>query len=166
MKKCVCLVCLRTFDKKQDDPEASQRLPLLTKFLKFAENYLQVSTVATKHLFKNNSSREGGENIFCEECETEVVNPICQRYLDLLSLQLRLAEDLCHLGKLLQTSEQSTSEKLRMMNMKALTNQLGMENVSDVEEFRRLLAQKCKWVVVVAKLLFFFHICYTNCVYL
>jgi len=43
--------------------------------------------------------------------------------------------------------------------MKALANQLGMEKVTSVEKFRRLLAQKCKLVVAVAKLLFLHLLC-------
>jgi len=144
MKVCVCLVCLRTFDKKQDDLESSEGVPLLTKFLKIVENYLQVSTVLTRRLLGISGGGEGEEYIFCEKCELAVVNPICQVYLELLSAQLRLSWELGQLGNLLENSQQSTSDKLRMMNLNALANQLGLDNVFDVEEFRKLLAQKCK----------------------
>jgi len=73
-----------------------------------------------------------------------VINPICQLYLDLLSTQLWLSWELGQLERLLESSQQYTFEKLSEINMKMLANQLGMMNVIDVEEFRRLLTEKCK----------------------
>jgi len=143
MKVCVCLVCLRTFDKRQDHLESSKGVPLLTKFLKFVESHLQVSTVLTKRLSGISAGSEGEEYTFCEKCELAVVNPICQVYLELLSAQLRLSWELGQLGKLLENSEQTTSDKLRMLNLNTLANQVGLDSIDDVEEFRSMLSQKC-----------------------
>jgi len=144
MKVCVCLVCLGTFDKRPDEVDVSEGPSLLTKFLKFAENYLQVSTGMTKHLLGLSSGGEGEEYTFCEKCELAVVNPVCQVYLELLSAQLRLSWELGQMGKVLENSQQFTSHKLRTLNTQALANQLGLDNVADLEEFRMLLTQKCK----------------------
>jgi len=146
MKLCVCLICLSAIDSThvdseiEGDGEKNEGVPLLTRFSKFVDNFLQVKPVAIGQL----SEIKGGDTVFCEKCELEVINPIYQLYLNLLSTQLQLSWQVGQLGKLLETSERSTSDKLRSLNLKALTNQLGIENVAQLEEFRRLLAEKCK----------------------
>jgi len=145
MKVCVCLVCLRAIDgthfdsETEGEREKNEGVPLLTRFLKFVGNFLQVKPVTIGQL----SQIKGGD-CFCEKCELAVVNPICQLYLDLLSTHLRLSWQVGQLGKLLETSESSTSDELRSLNLKALINQLGIENVAPLKEFRSLLAEKCK----------------------
>jgi len=57
-----------------------------------------------------------------------------------------LSWELGQLGKLLENSQRSTSAQVKLMNMELLANQLGMENVTDVEQFRNILAEKCKLV--------------------
>jgi len=153
MKVRVCLVCLNAIDSsllqetENDDGEEKSGhvpVPLLTRFLKFVNNYLNVSTVASKQWFEFNdeNAEEGGS--FCEKCELAVINPICQVYLELVSNQLRLSWELGKLGKFFESSHHSTSEQVKRMNMKLLANQLGVDNVTDVERFRSLLTEKCK----------------------
>jgi len=141
MKVCVCLVCLKATDIDSEiEVETKECVPVLTQFLKFAENYLQVSTVATKQL-----SQVGGEEVestvFCEKCELAVINPICKLYLDLLTTQRRLSWELGQMGKLMEESQRFTTGELRSINLEVLTSQLGIENF---QEFRCLLSQKCK----------------------
>jgi len=144
MKLRVCFVCLKTFDTNQnlESSGESKGAALLTKFVKFAVNYLQVSTSATQQLLGIDGGG-GGEEYFCEKCELAVVNPICQVYLELLSAQLRLSCELGQLGRILENTGHFNSE-LGVLKMKALANQLGMEDVAGVEQFRWLLTQKCK----------------------
>jgi len=136
----VCLVCLNATDSSLLQ-ENCEGVPLLTKFLKLVENYLQVSTGAVQQFLGTNDG-----DSFCEKCELAVINPICQVYLQLVSNQLRLSWELGQLGKHLKASQSSSSGKLKLtlVNMEILTNQLGMENIAQVEEFRSLLTEKCK----------------------
>jgi len=153
MKVRVCLVCPKAIDsdllreKEEDDiGEKCENVSVLTRFLKFAEKYLQLSTAATKPLFRFNGGDKEGDH-FCEKCELAIINPICQVYLELVSNQLRLSWELGQLGKLLENSQRLTSDNLRGMSMQALTNQLGMENVAQLEKFRSLLMEKCKLII-------------------
>ncbi|CAL8149263.1 unnamed protein product [Orchesella dallaii] len=143
MKLSVCLVCLKTFDRHfllSEEDGVSSSVPLLTRFIKFAENYLNLSSVTTQQLLLSGSDRK---EAFCEKCELSVINPICQVYLDLLSAQLRLSIELEQLGKLLDNSKVTGSDKLRVLNINALSNQLGVRSLSQLEGFRTSLAQKC-----------------------
>ncbi|CAL8149248.1 unnamed protein product [Orchesella dallaii] len=146
MKLRVCLVCLKTFDGL-DLPSQQARIhgvpssvPLLKRFLKFAENYLELSSVTTQQLLLSGSRKE----TFCEKCELSVINPICQVYLELLSTQLKLSSELEQLGNLLDNSKVTGSDKLRVLNINELSNQLGIRSLSQVEGFRTSLAQKCR----------------------
>ncbi|CAL8149260.1 unnamed protein product [Orchesella dallaii] len=70
MKPSVCLVCLRTFDgddlaSEEGNAGAPFDVPLLTRFLKFAENYLNLSSVTTQQLLLSGSDRK---EAFCEKC--------------------------------------------------------------------------------------------------
>jgi len=139
MKVSICLVCLRATDNEievESDTKKHEGASLFTRFLKFAENYLQVRPIPKKQP----SEIEDGES-FCEKCELEVISPICKLYLDLLSTQLRLSWELGNLGKLMENSQRSTSDKLRSMNLQVITALLGIGNL---EQFRSLLAEKCK----------------------
>ncbi|ODM93438.1 Protein suppressor of hairy wing [Orchesella cincta] len=136
----VCLVCLKTFESGQDELLESSGIPLFTKFLKFVQNYLQISP-----LTRMNKDREVND-VFCEKWELSVINPICQVYLELLSAQLRLSWEMEQLGKQLKSSQgsSSSSDKLRVDNISTLKERLGIENVKQLEEFRSLVAQKCQ----------------------
>ncbi|CAL8149269.1 unnamed protein product [Orchesella dallaii] len=148
MKPSICLVCLKAFDcddlaSEEDGNEKGIPpcgVPLLTRFIKFAENYLDLSSVTTQQLLLSGSDRK---EAFCEKCELSVINPICQVYLELLSAQLRLSSELEHLGKLLDDSKVSGSDKLRVLNINALSNQLGIRSLSQLQGFRNSLAKKC-----------------------
>jgi len=141
MKVCVCLLCLRATDIDCEiEVKKNEGTSLLTRFLKFAENYLNVSTVQAKQL-SGTGGNEGERPAFCEKCKLAVISPICQLYTDLLTTQLRLSWELGRMGKLMEESQRSTSDDLRSMNLKVLTSQLGIPNM---EEFRCLLSQKCK----------------------
>jgi len=149
MKVSVCLVCLKAIDIKNlsqnegNSPKNSEGVPLLTEFLKFTNNYLHISALATTQLSGDNGENEQVQDNFCEKCELALTNPICQLYLDLLGTKLRLSWELGQLGKISETSQHSTSDTLREMNMNTLSFQLGMEKVEDVKELK-LLTKKCK----------------------
>ncbi|CAL8149227.1 unnamed protein product [Orchesella dallaii] len=151
MKANVCLVCLKTFDagaasdlasgSEEDGIEGIRcGAPLFTKFLKFTENYLHLPSVFTHQLLLSGGEKE----VFCEKCELSVITPICQVYLQLLSANLRLSSELDQLGKLLDNSKVSGSDKLRILNINTLSNQLGIRSLSQLEGFRTSLAQKCR----------------------
>jgi len=120
----VCLLCCKTFESciKELNPTNSCELPVLSKFVKFAENCLHIP-VEEKQLEIIN----GGGNVFCEQCEFSVVNPICQVYSQLTAAQLRLAGKLEQLGNILENSESTTTY-----------------NATQVDEFREVLKTKCK----------------------
>jgi len=86
--------------------------------------------------------------VFCEKCEVTVIQPICKIYVELISAQLRLSCELGQLGKLLENSQRSITDKISLFHMQTLSNQLGIENVIDVEAFRTLLTQKCKLIQI------------------
>ncbi|ODM89362.1 Sal-like protein 4 [Orchesella cincta] len=135
MKVSVCLVCLKT---SEDDPTSDWRCgpPLLNKFFKFSENYLKISAVTTKELLRSLSDDEnGGELTFCEKCELSVITPICQVYLQLLSTRLRLSWELEQLAKLLKNSDFISD---------SLTDEIGVNNISQLEGFRKLLTANCQ----------------------
>ncbi|ODM93327.1 hypothetical protein Ocin01_13357 [Orchesella cincta] len=137
MSDTVCLVCLKTvqsFDGESLQVDTTDT-PILTKFLKFVENYLQISPT-TKII-------PTGVDTFCERCELAVVNPICQVYLELLSAQLRLSWELEQLGKLMKNAKCSTDKQSELENVQLLARQLGMDSVGQLEEFRNALARKC-----------------------
>ncbi|CAL8149239.1 unnamed protein product [Orchesella dallaii] len=146
MKRSICLVCLKTFDGGDDlaspDKEIPSSVQLFTRFLKFAENYLELSSVTTQELLLSGGMRK---DAFCERCEVSVINPICQVYLELLSAQLRLSSQLEQLGTLLDDSKVSCSDKLRVFNMNLVRNQLGfgIGSLPQLDGFRTSLAQKC-----------------------
>ncbi|ODM86831.1 hypothetical protein Ocin01_19851 [Orchesella cincta] len=107
--------------------------------MSFAQNYLEISSsVAMQQLLKTRSETDA----FCEKCELAVINPICKVYLELLSAQLRLSWELERLGKLLENSQSDQQEG--DTNLEILVGQLGIENVEQFEEFRKLLAKKCE----------------------
>jgi len=129
-----CLVCLKAFDcapNKLEDGEEK----LLSRFLKFVENHLKIPT-----FLKINSK----SNAFCEKCELVVISPICDIYLQLLSVQLKLSWELGQLSKLMINSQSSLSDNLMGINMKALGTQFGFDNPADLEQFRSSLMAKCK----------------------
>ncbi|CAL8149251.1 unnamed protein product [Orchesella dallaii] len=147
MELGVCLVCLKTFDGVDPASEEKDRIhgtpssvPLLTRFLKFTENYLNLSSPTTHQLLSSEGVRK---EAFCERCEVSVINPICQVYLELLSAQLRLSSELENLGKLLDNSKVSGSDKSRVLNINTLSNQLDIRSLSQLEGFRTSLSQKC-----------------------
>ncbi|CAL8137026.1 unnamed protein product [Orchesella dallaii] len=139
----VCLVCLNHFEKEPSSvspPEHNDNSLLLKRFLKFAQNYLQISS-DTEEYFPKSLERES----FCEKCELAVISPICQVYQEFLSNQLRLSWELGQLGKLLDNSKQSTgSVESKFSKLKSLSLQLGFDGVSVMNEFRTLLTEKCK----------------------
>ncbi|ODM93320.1 putative zinc finger protein [Orchesella cincta] len=126
------------FESAQDETSETNATSLFTKFSKFAENYLQISPLARTNI------DEEVIDVFCEKCELSLINPICQVYLELLSAQLRLSWEMGQLGKLIKNSQGPTSDKLRVSNIKTLKERLGIGNVAQLEEFRRLVAQKCQ----------------------
>ncbi|ODM88610.1 putative zinc finger protein [Orchesella cincta] len=136
----VCFVCLKTFEIEsvQNELSESSGIPLFTKFLKFAENYLQISPLARKTV------DEEVNHVFCEKCELSVINPVCQVYLELLSAQLRLAWEMGQLEKLVLNTQRSMSPSLKVINSKSLAEKLGVESPMRLEEFRHSLAQKCQ----------------------
>ncbi|CAL8137030.1 unnamed protein product [Orchesella dallaii] len=138
----VCLVCLNHFENEPSSisPEHIDNSLLLKRFLKFAQNYLQISS-DTDEYFPTSLERES----FCKKCELAVINPICQVYQEYLSTQLRLSWELGQLGKLLDNSKQSTgSVESKFSKLKSLSLQLGIDGVSGMNEFRTLLTEKCK----------------------
>jgi len=138
MKVQVCLICLGTIDSEGEEEKNAincEGVPLYTRFFRFVENYLKLSTEQLLSMDK------GGNTVFCEKCELAVISPICQLYLNLLTTQLRLAWELGQMEKLVTESQRSTPNELRSMNMKVLSSQLGIDNL---EEFRTMLTEKCK----------------------
>ncbi|CAL8149236.1 unnamed protein product [Orchesella dallaii] len=137
MKRNVCLVCLKTFvgpdlGSKEDGIPSS--VPLLTRFFKFVENYLDLKSVTKEELLWSDAGET--KEAFCEVCEVSVINPICQVYLELLSAQLRLSSQLEQLGNLLDDSKVADSDNLRDLKINALSNQLGISNPSLLEGIR------------------------------
>jgi len=116
---------------------------LVTKLMKLVENYLHISSLLAKNLIKINAEAAGWSS-FCKKCKLFVINPLCEIYLQFLSAQLRLSLQLRQLGSLIEASQSSMSNKLRLTNIKALASQLGIDNVAQLEEFRSTLAKKCK----------------------
>jgi len=142
MELRVCFACLTTIESLANNTEEEKKCgpSLLTRFLKFVQYYLQISPSTVAHTVEN------GDQFFCEKCEVTAIQPICKIYLELISAQLRLSCELGQLGKLLENSQRSIIDKISLFHMQTLTNQLGMENVIDVEAFRTLLTQKCKLI--------------------
>jgi len=149
----VCLVCLNTFkscsiDSEDSNEDVNGQVPLLTKFLKFVADHLQISNAGTKRLQSLNSEDVGHCNnqIFCEKCELTHIQPILQHYLDFLRTQLRLSWELEQLGSLLTISRGNCfgSDNSKLVHVKLLAEQLGFDEVSHLEEFRNSLAKKCE----------------------
>ncbi|CAL8136801.1 unnamed protein product [Orchesella dallaii] len=152
----ICLVCLSTFDhysnNKTSDSNSKDHFPdLFTKFLKFVQNYLSISTKATNQLLllSSASACESETDAFCPKCQHEVIHPICQVYLELLSAQLRLSCHLTQLGKLLtlrsSKSENPVSQRIDSEeNTQLLAKRLGVNNVTDLIELREVLKEKCE----------------------
>ncbi|CAL8137024.1 unnamed protein product [Orchesella dallaii] len=139
----VCLVCLNHFNNElssvSSDTEQNDNSLIRKKFLKFAQNYLQLSSDTADH-FPKIFEKES----FCEKCELAVISPICQVYQEYLSTQLRLSWELGQLAKLLDNSKHSTGLKeSRFSKLKSLSLQLGIDGVFGVNEFRALLTEKC-----------------------
>jgi len=145
----VCLVCLQTFHgfTSYGESQVQQKCgsgraprPPLSKLLKLAENYLQISFAATQQ-----SLTTGEYEAICDNCEETIIDPIYKRYLNPLSAQARLSSELNQLSKALEDSRSSGTERVRGKNMKMLANQLGISDSTQIEEFRSLLAEKCKF---------------------
>jgi len=104
-------VCLNIFKILPSTKKKHGKYSPLTKFLKFAEKYLQlvspVLTNQTQPLRVDNDGEFDGDYL-CEKCELSVVNSICKVYEELFSAQLRLASELKNLGKLLSNSKPKT----------------------------------------------------------
>ncbi|CAL8137034.1 unnamed protein product [Orchesella dallaii] len=143
----VCLVCLNHFENEPSSISSEyndNNSLLLNRFLKFVQNYLQISSDA-KQFFPKTIDIE--RESFCEKCELAVITPICQVYLEFLSAQLRLSWELGQLARLLDKSKDSAVSELKestASKMESLSLQLGIEEVSGVNEFRTLLTEKCK----------------------
>jgi len=156
MKVNYCLVCLKACNRRpgtdkerqESNPSSSSAgIPLLTRFLNFAQNYLDIDTAPFQKLL---FSTTGDDNVeergaFCSSCKLSVITPICEAYLQFLSAQLRLSWELGELGKVLDKSHHSMSHKLKVRNMNKLGNQLGINSVGELKEFRSVLQEKCKF---------------------
>jgi len=144
----VCLVCLKTFQgfTSSGESQVQQKCgggaspPPLIKLLKFAETNLQVYFAATTRQLL----ATGECAAICENCERKIIDPIYKRYLDLVGAHDPLPSELGELGKALQDSKSFATERVRRRNMKMLANQLGISDSAQIEEFRSLLAEKCK----------------------
>ncbi|CAL8137032.1 unnamed protein product [Orchesella dallaii] len=138
----VCLVCLNHFNYESSSipSEHDDNSFLLKRFLKFVQNYLQISS-DTGSFFPKLIERQS----FCEKCELAVISPICQVYQDFLSTQLRLSWELGQLAKLLDNSKRSgSSVESKFSKLKSLSLQLGIDRISGVNQFRTLLTKNCK----------------------
>ncbi|ODM93422.1 Zinc finger protein-likeGfi-1b [Orchesella cincta] len=135
MRGRICLVCLRKTDEETSTSEESG-IPLLTKFLKFVENYLHISQVPKAEQLLVMSGGDG-KAAFCEKCDLSVITPICQVYSQLLATQLRLSWELEQLEKLLINSESSTK-------LDSLANQEGIVNNNQLNNFICSLIEKCQ----------------------
>ncbi|ODM90848.1 putative zinc finger protein [Orchesella cincta] len=111
------------FSIKTDEVQVDSPSPFI-KLLKFAQNYLGISTAGTiieqlEGVVNDDHPGKLGkkDEVFCEKCDVAVVNPICQIYVQLLSLRLRLSWELDHLGGLLHSSKKGVNggKGLRML---------------------------------------------------
>ncbi|CAL8136780.1 unnamed protein product [Orchesella dallaii] len=151
MKQKICFLCLKSIgnepftllggnEEGKKEAGICYQSPTSTsstssKFWNFAQNYLDISSVADKPF----PSKE----LFCNDCEN-VVTSLSQLYLELLQAHLRLSSKLGELAKLLECSEGRVSKKFRSLLINSLMEQLGFEKAEYVEELRNLLKNKCK----------------------
>ncbi|ODM86604.1 hypothetical protein Ocin01_20078, partial [Orchesella cincta] len=127
-----CILCFKTIDEVNSTSEESGEVPLLTKFLKFVQNYLQVDQLPSSEQLLGMCGGDGKE-LFCEKCELSVITPICQVYSQLLATQLRLSWELGQLEKLLVNSQSSTK-----------LDSIGIINNKQLKNFRRSLTENCR----------------------
>ncbi|CAL8149209.1 unnamed protein product [Orchesella dallaii] len=162
--RSVCFLCLKRFvgvkvtsesefEREVEKKEPKEQQPLLIRFFNFAQNYLGISPpIGIQHSVLIEKENEA----FCEKCELVVINPICQLYLQLVSIKLRLSWELGQLGKLLHPSKMSGTEitecdgefepesETEQMLLTSLTQQLGIPNVTHLEGFRNSVTSKCE----------------------
>jgi len=144
MARDICFVCLSPIlDLNDDGDEANKKnVDLYKKFLQFTTDYLKIET-ATRFLEAVISARSS----FCVSCK-QVVQNVCEYYLELVQAKLRLSTKLAQLGGLFEGSKSEDSpEQLKLMieNLKKLSDQLGVKGqVVTVFELRSLLEAKGK----------------------
>jgi len=139
-----CLLCCKSFESCiiQVDPTKKCELPLLSKFLQFVANHLEISTTAAETQLQ---IINGESNAFCEKCELSVVTPICEVYLQLITAQLRLSWELGQLRNVLKNCNTSFSKAIRLNNVESTASQFDdIDQGSQVDEFRQVLLLKCK----------------------
>ncbi|ODM87717.1 putative zinc finger protein [Orchesella cincta] len=115
-------------------------IPIFTKFLKVAQEYLKVSSVATKRLLR--VIGDGKDGVFCGNCEVTVISPICQVYSQLLCARASLSVELEKLQVVLEDSTESSLDKVKLESTPSLV--VHNAKLSYFKPFRSSLSEKCQ----------------------
>ncbi|CAL8121498.1 unnamed protein product [Orchesella dallaii] len=151
MESVFCIVCLKrkglsssTFSGGGGRGHGGEDKPNI--FWKFARDYLQFSTVGQDHDAFIDDEHYIGDRVselldgdgdvkikksFCTDC-AKVINSICQLYLELLGVQLRLSWKLGELGKLFESC-----------NVAVSSSSSSLSSSKQLDQVREQLITKC-----------------------
>ncbi|CAL8128552.1 unnamed protein product [Orchesella dallaii] len=127
---------------------------ILIRFVSLINQCLGINSEHYSFLNLRNKSPQNSVNqdcsLFCEIC-AKVVSQICDLYHEFCIVQLRLSSRLGELGELMVNSKiksaagdsQDDNDHYGSL-LKSLAYQLGTENISLVDEVRRVIASKCE----------------------